>query len=186
MIVNGYPHSLVTSMMKKAKEQQHQDTNESSVAETGQMSDDAADEQKLLMLKVPYAGEKGETIIKDLNTTLKRNLPENIHCRIVQTGTKLSKNFKVKDKVDGKHLSNFVYRHTCKNKKCDESYIGETARRRVIRKEEHGGKDKQSWIFKLSTQKQKTKTSRYWQPTTTTEEDENSPKQCSSETKSHH
>ena len=150
--INGYPHSLVTSMMTKIKDQQHQEMNESQVAENGQTpDDDKGDEQKLLMLKVPYAGEKGETIIKDLNNTLKRNLRENINCRIAQTGTKLSQNFNVKDKVDGKHLSNFVYRHTCKNKKCDESYIGETARRRVIRTEEHGGRDKQSWIFKHSS-----------------------------------
>ena len=139
-------------MMKKIEDQQHQEMNESQVAENGQTpDDDKGDEQKLLMLKVPYAGEKGETIIKDLNTTLKRNLPENINCRIVQTGTKLSQNFNVKDKVDGKHLSNFVYRHTCKNKKFNESYIGETSRRRVIRTEEHGGRDKQSWIFKHSS-----------------------------------
>ena len=71
---------------------------------------------------------------------------------MVQTGTKLSRNFNVKDKVDGKHLSNFIYRRDCKNKKCKErkrgDYIGETARRRVIRTTEHAGKDKESWIFK--------------------------------------
>ena len=98
-----------------------------------------------------YAGEKGETIIKDLKNTLQTNLPQNIKCRIVQTGTKLSKNFNVKDRTDEKHLSNFVYRHECKNKKCQHSYIGETSRRRVLRTEEHGGKDKQSWIFKHSS-----------------------------------
>ena len=84
--------------------------NESQVAENGKTpDDDKGDEQKLLMLKVPYAGGKGKTIIKVINTTSKRYRPENLHCRIVQTGTKLSQNFNVKDKVDGKHLINFVY-----------------------------------------------------------------------------
>ena len=103
------------------------------------------------MLKVPYAGEKGETILKDLKNTLETNLPENIKCRVVQTGTKLSQNFNVKDKVNEKHLSNFIYRHECMNKKCNHSYIGETARRKVLRTEEHSGKDKQSWIYKHSS-----------------------------------
>ena len=35
---------------------------------------------------------------------------------------------------------------------CTASYIGETARRRIIRTEEHGGKDKESWIYKHSSQ----------------------------------
>ena len=79
--------------------------------------------------------------------------PENIKCRVVQTGTKLSRNFNVKDKVDGKHLSNFIYRRPdCKNKKCDlGDYVRETSRRRILRTGEHGGKDKQSEIFKHSS-----------------------------------
>ena len=35
---------------------------------------------------------------------------------------------------------------------CNDSYIGETARRRILRTEEHAGKDKESWIFKHSSQ----------------------------------
>ena len=58
----------------------------------------------MLMFKVPYAGEKGETLLKDLKKTLQNNLPENIKCRVVQTVTKISRNFNIKDKVDGKHL----------------------------------------------------------------------------------
>ena len=104
------------------------------------------------MLKVPYAGPKGETLLKDLNNTLQKNLPEKIKCRVVQTGTKLSRNFNIKDKIDQKHLSNFIYRRDCKNKKCKRGdYVGETARRKVIRTAEHGGKDKDSWIYKHSS-----------------------------------
>ena len=148
--INGYPQHLVTSVMRKIKEKnQPRRGNDAPDAENPE--DERSMEDKILMLKVPYAGEKGETIIKDLKNTLQTNLPQNIKCRIVQTGTKLSKNFNVKDRTDEKHLSNFVYRHECKNKKCQHSYIGETSRRRVLRTEEHGGKDKQSWIFKHSS-----------------------------------
>ena len=68
------------------------------------------------MLKVPYAGEKGVTLLKDLKKELLKNLPENIKCRVVQTGTKLSRNFNIKDKIDQCHLSNFIYRETAKTK----------------------------------------------------------------------
>ena len=107
----------------------------------------------MLLFKVPYAGEKGETLLKDLKKTLQKNLPENIKCRVVQTGTKISRNFNIKDKVDGKHLSNFIYRRPdCKNKKRNlGDCVGETSRRRILRTGEHGGKDKQSEIFKHSS-----------------------------------
>ena len=103
------------------------------------------------MMKVPYAGKMGENLVESLKKTLKRNLPSNIACRIVQTGTKLSTRFNIKDAVDKKHLSNFIYRRKCTNKKCKDDYVGETARRRTVRTGEHGGKDKNSWIFKHSS-----------------------------------
>ena len=148
--INGYPHSLVCSIMKKVKEQKKEE-KDNKKTEDKKKTNDESTEPKLLMLKVPYAGSKGENLIKDLKNTLQRNLPENIKCRVVQTGTKLGRKFNVKDKVDGRHLSNFIYRRKCKNKKCKDDYVGETARRKVIRTEEHGGKDKQSWIYKHSS-----------------------------------
>ena len=149
-VTNGYPCHLVSSVMEKLKKQQQQkQTTEDSEPPTTQ---DPPKEEKTLVFKVPHAGEKGETLLKDLKNTLQKNLPENIKCRVVQTGTKLGRNFNIKDKVNQCHQSNFIYRRDCKNKKCKNGdYIGETARRKVIRTEEHGGKDKQSWIYKHSS-----------------------------------
>ena len=147
---NGYPKNLVMCQMKKVKEQQQQQKSNNSSDEIEESNEDG--DQKTLILKVPYAGEKGETLLKDMKRTLQQNLPDDIKCNVVQTGTKLSRHFNVKDKVDGKHLSNFIYRRNCKNKKCDRGdYVGETARRRVLRTGEHGGKDKNSWIYKHSS-----------------------------------
>ena len=149
---NGYPHHLVSSVMKKMKEQQKKSDKPSEENKEPTKKDDNSTEEKLLMLKMPYAGEKGETLIKDLKNTLQKNLPKNIRCRVVQTGTKLSRNFNVKDKIAQEHLSDFIYRRDCPNKKCNRGdYIGETARRKVVRTDDHGGKDKQSWIFKHSS-----------------------------------
>ena len=143
---NGYPQNLVTSVFRKVK----QNIEETPQTEEEDLNDQSSDPE-VFMLKLPYAGEAGESIIKSLKSTLRRNLPNNQECRIIQTGTKLSKRFNIKDKVAGKHLCNFIYHHKCKNKKCKEDYIGETARRRNVRTTEHGGKDKQSWVFKHSS-----------------------------------
>ena len=147
--INGYPPHLVTSLLKKANEKSKGESN--NPEENPEDTNEDPTESKLLMIKVPYAGKTGENIVDSLKNSLKRNLPTNIKCRIVQTGTKLSTRFNIKDAVDKKHLSNFIYRRKCKNKKCKGSYVGETARRRTVRTEEHGGKDKNSWIFKHSS-----------------------------------
>ena len=107
----------------------------------------------MLFMKVPYAGKTGDNLVKSLQTTLKANLPQEVECRIVQTGTKLSSRFNIKDKTDEKHLSNFIYHHKCRNKKCKDDYIGETGRRKTVRTGEHGGKDAESWVFKHSSTK---------------------------------
>ena len=107
---NGYPKNLVMCQMKKVKEQQQQQKSNNSSDEIEESNEDG--DQKTLILKVPYAGEKGETLLKDMKRTLQQNLPDDIKCNIVQTGTKLSRHFNVKDKVDGKYLSNFIYRRS--------------------------------------------------------------------------
>ena len=63
-------------------------------------------------------------------------------------GSKLSQFFSLKDKVDEKHLSNFIYKFDCRNKKCNENYVGETARHKEIRENDHAGKYKDSHVFK--------------------------------------
>ena len=152
---NGYPHYLVISALEKIKERYEAETTETPETTEDEESTDIIQpvESKLYMLKLPYAGKEGEGIVRSLKNTLRRNLPDNQEVRIVHNGTKLSKHFNIKDKIDENHRSNIIYyKPECKNKKCNKgSYIGETARRRIIRTEEHAGKDKESWIFNHSS-----------------------------------
>ena len=98
----------VESLLKKAKASKNEASETSEIA-TEDSAEDATKEQTLMM-KVPYTGKKGEGLVRGLKTCLQYNLPDNIKCRIVQTGTKISRNFNMKDKVDKNHLSNFLYR----------------------------------------------------------------------------
>ena len=146
---NGYPPNLVKSLINKASESFKKNSTDQENVENNEEDPTP----KMLFMKVPYAGKTGDNLVKSLQTTLKANLPQEVECRIVQTGTKLSSRFNIKDKTDEKHLSNFIYHHKCRNKKCKDDYIGETGRRKTVRTGEHGGKDAESWVFKHSSTK---------------------------------
>ena len=49
-----------------------------------------ADKKQTLILKVSFRGDKGQTLIKSLENTLKRTIEDKINYRIVHTGTKLA------------------------------------------------------------------------------------------------
>ena len=70
---------------------------------------------------MPYAGTRGETILK--KAIMK--IPEKVRPKIIYKGTKLSTFSSVKDKIKMHHLSNIVYYY--KSGKEDHiDYIGET------------------------------------------------------------
>ena len=66
------------------------------------------------MMILPYAGEKGCTLIKSLEKNLQRVLPVNIQTRIVYTGTKLSSHLRnIKDLTPFEEQHNIVYHSFC-------------------------------------------------------------------------
>ena len=156
-VINGYPKYLVESMLLKFEEanKEHPDTNPQTATESTE-SQKAEEEiaKPIIMMKVPFRGNEGQTLVKRLDESLKQTLKDKLKYRIVHTGTKISRYFSLKDKTSESHLSNIIYRYPCRNKKCKDDYIGETGRRKTIRTGEHAGKDKQSEILK-HTQKTK-------------------------------
>ena len=68
---NGYPYPLVSNVMKKAREQQQQKLQPTSEGGEEPITEDTPAEEKILMLKVPYAGPKGETLLKDQTSPCK-------------------------------------------------------------------------------------------------------------------
>ena len=104
-----------------------------------------------ITLKVPYRGKEGERLLKRMQEKMAKDIPTEVPVRTVHTGTKISKYFRLKDKTEDRHISNFIYKRNCRNKKCKDDYIGETARRKEIRSGDHAGKDKKSHILQHST-----------------------------------
>ena len=117
-------------------------------------------------MSLPYGGDKGNTIIKKLKRTLNSILPTTVQPEISVKGTKIASCFKIKDKVDDKHTSGFIYEFECNRvQTCKSNYIAEAGRRKEVRLQEHGEKDESSAILQhcRSTKhaKAKEKTSRY-------------------------
>ena len=64
----------------------------------------------LIILVLPYAGSKGEKLIKPIKNSLKFVLPENVTTRVTNSGTKLTSKFtKMKDKTVKEHQHDIVY-----------------------------------------------------------------------------
>ena len=64
-------------------------------------------------LKLPYKGDHGTNLIKSLEASTKKSLPENHDVRIVLTGTKLSSQFNIKVDTDKQHKHDLVYFSRC-------------------------------------------------------------------------
>ena len=84
---NNYPHWFITQVFNGVSKifNQHQDVTVINETTTATRSN-----SKKQIMKLPYAGEKGCSIIKSLKKHLKKTLPANIEADIIYTGTKLS------------------------------------------------------------------------------------------------
>ena len=80
------------------------------------------------MMILPYAGEKGCTLIKSLKKNLQRAVPINIQTRIVYTRTKFSSQvINMKDATPFEEQHDIVYHSFCSAENCNRIYIGESA-----------------------------------------------------------
>ena len=82
---NNYPHWFITQVFNdvtKILNQQQEVivTNETAITEKSNT--------KKQIMKLPYAGEKGSSIIKSLKKHLKKTLPANLEADIIYTGRK--------------------------------------------------------------------------------------------------
>ena len=96
---------------------------------------------------MPYAGIKGNSIIKTMNNSLKRILPDNVKTRVTYAGQKLSTKFQIKNKTKYQHKHDLVYYGKYPEPTCHEDYLGETGRI-IERSTDHCGKDKQSHLLR--------------------------------------
>ena len=75
-------------------------------------------------LILPYARPKDNSIIKTMNKSLKRILPNNVKTRVTYTNQKLNTKLQIKDKIKDQHKQDLVYYYKCPEPTCNEDYFG--------------------------------------------------------------
>ena len=94
---------------------------------------------KKRIMNLPYASQKGCSVIKSLKKHLKKTLPVNLEANIIYTGTKLSSQLNnIKDSTPFEEQHDLLYNSVCNN----DDYIGEIAQRLKKRVKDHNGRDK--------------------------------------------
>ena len=102
-------------------------------------------------MKLPYAGEKGCSIIKSLKKHLQKTLPANIEADIIYKGTKLSSQLNnIKGPTPFEEQHHLIYHSDCNNENCNDDYIGEIAGTLKERVKDHSGRNKSSQLVKHS------------------------------------
>ena len=124
--VNNYPKYVINQLNRKVKLKH----TENIIIERSTIDQTAQNEQKKChLLDLPYAGNKGEKILKSINKFSSRVSPCNVKTCIAYFGTKLSSNistFQSKDQTKNDHEHVVVYYAKCPKEKGAEDYTGET------------------------------------------------------------
>ena len=107
---------------------------------------------KEIFINLKYAGKKGEQLMSKMKKIVSNSLEDGVKPKVVYNSTKLSQYFNIKDPVPQKYKSDLVYKCTCSQIDCNESYIGETERRFEERIIDHNKLDKKSYLYKHSSE----------------------------------
>ena len=144
---NNFPKWVIDQLLSEV---QSEDANIRSSIQDNQ--NDVNKTAHLLVL--PYAGSKGEKLVKSMKSSLRCVVPENVRTRVIYSGTRLSSKFtKIKDKTVTEHQHDIVYYSKCPESQCSEDYTEETARRLSKRVLDHNGRDAKSYLVKHDIKK---------------------------------
>ena len=103
---NNYPENITNQPNRevKLKHTENMNIERSTITQTA-----LNDQEKHHLLVLPYAGNKGETILKSINKFSSRVLPCNVKTCIIYSRTKLSSRFQLKDQTKKDHWHDVVY-----------------------------------------------------------------------------
>ena len=117
---NSYLHWFITKVVNKVIN----DLNEQTVPPTPHIETTDGENNNITkpMMILPYAGEKGCTLIKSLKKILQRALPITIQTCIVYTETMLSSQLKnINDPTLFEEQHDIVYHSFCSAENCNEN-----------------------------------------------------------------
>ena len=97
---------------------------------------------------LPYAGSKGEQLVKHYLKNIRRCLKINVKFVVIYDTKKISFYCNVKDKVPYEQRNNIIYRIRCPG--CGVKYIAKTERCPIFRMNEHRTRDTEPMFKHLS------------------------------------
>ena len=124
---NGFPNYVTNKLIRfSSTNRPEQDKADDNRAET------------VIWIRLPYAGQDGENIVKCLSRKLRSCLKKDsrVVFKTVYSTFKVSYFTNMKDKTPTDFRSNVVYKFTCPG--CQASYVGKTERNLFQRCVEHG------------------------------------------------
>ena len=127
---NKYPFWAINKVFCKIKRSNHQQLHEQHQHQlpTNSSHEEVPNSEKHFLL-LPYKGKRADNIIKSMNKTVHKLLPETVNTQITYTGRKLSTCLQIKDKSKFDHQHYLVYHAKCPSELCNENIIGESGRR---------------------------------------------------------
>ena len=135
---NNYPIKFIENIIQN--EINKTKTRESGIIEL------PSTKPEIVNLSLPYAGQKGEQIIKKMKNAIKKSTTSKI--RVIYNTKKLSSKFQIKDQTRPEHQHNIVYHVRCLETTCESHYIGQTKCRLQKRALQHNKTDKHSHLPK--------------------------------------
>ena len=122
--INGYPWWVIDQVRTSNQESISKNKSSEYYSDTSEQPD-----EKMHFLILPYAGPKGNTIIKTMSNSLKGFLLDNVKTRVTYTVQKLGAKFQIKDKTKFNTSTVLLT--------CNEDYSGETGKGSIERSADH-------------------------------------------------
>ena len=136
---NEYPMKVIKNIIQ----------NEKNKSTTVEPNINPTTTPTIVTLSLPYAGQKGESIINKMRKTINNVILNNNNTKVqtIYNTKKLGSKFTIKDQVKEQHQHNLVYHAKCPDSQCDSNYIGQTKCRLLKRVIQHNKTDKKSHLL---------------------------------------
>ena len=152
---NDYPNGLVQEVIRNERMVNAETTEVATPDETDGAEEEAEEDKPAqLSLNLPYAGTKGEQLVKKVSQYISNSINKEKNLVSIQTtyrAKRLGSNFNIKDRIAFENQHNVVYHAKCPNRRCKSHYNGQTKCRIGKRTGQHRETDKQSHLYRHAT-----------------------------------
>ena len=141
---NGFHNYISEALLQRLKSNSKKRSDNTSMNDVKNKNEEVSE----IFFRLPYAGIKGEQLVKHCLKKIKRSLKIDVKFVVIYDTKRFSFYCNVKDKVPHEQRNNIIYGITCPG--CGEKYIGKTERCLISRMNEHGKRENEPMFKNLS------------------------------------